>query len=105
MSLLQLLWLSLYIFKPRPTRARYEVAHQHGQAGGTPPAQQMSARLPVRAMWLQVVPYEMYAGAMRLDGPTLGNLEVLATPEGHPQGSLLARIDTCVYPGALCRLV
>ena len=47
----------------------------------------------------------MYAGAMRLDGPTLGNLEVLATPEGHPQGSLLARIDTCVYPGALCGLV
>ena len=52
----------------------------------------------------QVVPYEMYAGAMRLDGPTLGNLEVLTTPEGHPQGSLLARIDTCVYPGALCEL-
>ena len=46
----------------------------------------------------------MYAGAMRLDGPTLGNLEVLTTPEGHSQGSLLARLDTCVYPGDPCQL-
>ena len=48
---------------------------------------------------MQVVSYDTYAGAMRLDGPTLGNLEVLATPEGGPEGSLLARLDTCVYPG------
>ena len=47
----------------------------------------------------QVVPYELFAGALRLDGPTLGNLEILATPEGSTEGSLLARLDSCVYPG------
>ena len=41
----------------------------------------------------------MYTGAMRLDGPTLGNLEILSTPEGSAEGSLLARLDSCVYPG------
>ena len=41
----------------------------------------------------------MYAGAMRLDGPTLQNLEILSTPEGGTEGSLLARLDSCVYPG------
>ena len=36
---------------------------------------------------------------MRLDGPTLSNLEVLATPEGGQEGSLFARLDSTVYPG------
>ena len=49
---------------------------------------------------MQVVPYEMYAGALRMDGPSLGNLELLAGSDGTPEGSLLARIDTCASPGA-----
>ena len=47
-----------------------------------------------------MVPYEMYAGALRLDGPTLANLALLQDEEGGKEGSLLARIDNCVSPGA-----
>ena len=50
--------------------------------------------------WLQVVPYEVYAGALRLDGPTLHNLELLEGGEGGPDGSLLSQLDTCCSPGA-----
>ena len=41
----------------------------------------------------------MYAGALRMDGPSLGNLELLLGADGGPEGSLLARIDTCASPG------
>ncbi|KAK9813990.1 hypothetical protein WJX73_008383 [Symbiochloris irregularis] len=46
-----------------------------------------------------VVPYEMYASALRMDGPTLGNLELLAGADGGVEGSLLGRLDTCASPG------
>lgn len=45
---------------------------------------------------------QLYAAALRLDGPTLGNLELLENQEnGECTGSLLARLDSCVSPGAL----
>ncbi|KAK9852353.1 hypothetical protein WJX84_008725 [Apatococcus fuscideae] len=46
-----------------------------------------------------VVPYEVYTGALRLDGPTLHNLELLEGGEGGPDGSLLSQLDTCCSPG------
>ncbi|KAK9867213.1 hypothetical protein WJX84_002119, partial [Apatococcus fuscideae] len=46
-----------------------------------------------------VVPYEVYTGALKLDGPTLHNLELLEGGEGGPDGSLLAQLDTCSSPG------
>lgn len=49
---------------------------------------------------LQVAPYSAYAGALRLDGPTLANLEVLENSDGGAEGSLMACLDTCVSPGA-----
>jgi len=48
----------------------------------------------------QVAPYSAYAGALRLDGPTLANLELLETSGGGAEGSLMACLDTCVSPGA-----
>ena len=35
---------------------------------------------------------------VRLDGPTLRDLELLATAEGRSEGSLLARVDACCTP-------
>lgn len=45
---------------------------------------------------------QLYAAALRLDGPTLGNLELLENQEnGECTGSLLARLDSCASAGAL----
>lgn len=51
--------------------------------------------------WLvpQVAPYSAYAGALRLDGPTLANLELLENCCGASEGSLMACLDTCASPG------
>ena len=46
-----------------------------------------------------VVPYDMYAAALCLDGPTLANLELLEGSNGQAEGSLLAALDTCTSPG------
>ncbi|KAL0023612.1 hypothetical protein WJX77_007042 [Trebouxia sp. C0004] len=46
-----------------------------------------------------VVPYDLYAAALCLDGPTLANLELLEGSGGDAEGSLLAALDTCVSPG------
>ena len=46
-----------------------------------------------------VVPYDMYAAALCLDGPTLANLELLQGSNGEAEGSLLAALDTCASPG------
>lgn len=46
-----------------------------------------------------VVPYEQYEGALRLDGPTLQNLELLETQDGGAKGSLLSYLDTCASAG------
>lgn len=48
-----------------------------------------------------VVPYDMYAAALCLDGPTLANLELLQGSSGEAEGSLLAALDTCASPGTL----
>ena len=48
-----------------------------------------------------VVPYDMYAAALCLDGPTLANLELLEGSSGEAEGSLLAALDTCTSPGAV----
>ena len=48
-----------------------------------------------------VVPYDMYAAALCLDGPTLANLELLEGSSGEAEGSLLAALDTCASPGNL----
>jgi DNA mismatch repair ATPase MutS len=45
-----------------------------------------------------VVPHELYSEAMRLDGATLANLDILEA-NGAVEGSLLARLDTCATPG------
>ena len=42
---------------------------------------------------------QLYEHALRLDGPTLANLELLENSEGGASGSLLSRLDTCVTPG------
>ena len=42
---------------------------------------------------------QVYEHALRLDGPTLANLELLENSEGGAAGSLLSRLDTCVTPG------
>ena len=44
---------------------------------------------------------QVYAQALRLDGPTLANLELLENGDGGAQGSLLARLDTCTSAGML----
>ncbi|KAK9846574.1 hypothetical protein WJX81_006840 [Elliptochloris bilobata] len=46
-----------------------------------------------------VAPYSAYAGALRLDGPTLANLELLENSCGTAEGSLMACLDTCASPG------
>lgn len=46
-----------------------------------------------------VVPYNLYAAALCLDGPTLANLELLEGSGGDAEGSLLAALDTCASPG------
>uniref|UniRef100_A0A061S473 Dna mismatch repair protein msh6-2 n=1 Tax=Tetraselmis sp. GSL018 TaxID=582737 RepID=A0A061S473_9CHLO len=48
-----------------------------------------------------VRPFDIFAcgSAVRLDGPTIGNLELLEGAEGGRQGSLLARMDSCISPG------
>lgn len=46
-----------------------------------------------------VMPYELYAAALCLDGPTLANLELLEGSGGEAEGSLLAALDTCASPG------
>ena len=48
-----------------------------------------------------VVPYDLYAAALCLDGPTLANLELLEGSAGEAEGSLLAALDTCASPGKL----
>ena len=47
-----------------------------------------------------MAPYSAYAGALRLDGPTLANLELLENCCGASEGSLMACLDTCASPGA-----
>lgn len=42
---------------------------------------------------------QVFSGALRLDGPTLVNLELLQGSLGGVEGSVLARLDTCVTPG------
>ena len=42
----------------------------------------------------------MFSAALKLDGPTLVNLELLESSLGGPAGSLLARLDGCVTPGS-----
>ena len=39
------------------------------------------------------------AGALRLDGPTLSNLDLLESSSGGREGSLLAALDSCVSAG------
>ncbi len=46
---------------------------------------------------------QLYEHALRLDGPTLANLELLENSEGGAAGSLLSRLDTCVSPGLLLK--
>ena len=46
-----------------------------------------------------MVPYDLYAAALCLDGPTLANLELLEGSGGNAEGSLLAALDTCASPG------
>ncbi len=56
----------------------------------------------ILSQWLQaqlVVPYDLYAAALCLDGPTLANLELLEGSGGDAEGSLLAALDTCASPG------
>ena len=56
--------------------------------------------LVVDASGAQVAPYSAYAGALRLDGPTLANLELLENSGGTSEGSLMACLDSCASPGA-----
>ena len=49
---------------------------------------------------MQVVPFDVYEGALRLDGPTLQNLEILETQDGGAPGSLLSYLDDCASAGA-----
>lgn len=48
-----------------------------------------------------VMPYELYAAALCLDGPTLANLELLEGSGGEAEGSLLAALDSCASPGTV----
>ena len=50
--------------------------------------------------FVQVIPYELYEAALRLDGPTLQNLDVLEH-EGRAEGCLLSYLDTCGSSGVL----
>lgn len=42
---------------------------------------------------------QVFAAALKLDGPTLVNLELLESSLGGPVGSLLACLDSCVTSG------
>ena len=42
---------------------------------------------------------QLYAAALRLDGPTLANLELLENNTGESAGSLLSCLDTCACAG------
>ena len=42
---------------------------------------------------------QLYAAALRLDGPTLANLELLENSTGESAGSLLWRLDSCACAG------
>jgi hypothetical protein len=44
---------------------------------------------------------QLYAAALRLDGPTLANLELLENSTGESAGSLLSRLDSCACAGGL----
>ena len=44
------------------------------------------------------MPFELYEAALRLDGPTLQNLNILDC-DGKNEGSLLAYLDTCASAG------
>ena len=44
---------------------------------------------------------QVYERALRLDGPTLANLELLENSEGGAAGSLLSRLDSCDSAGAV----
>ena len=48
---------------------------------------------------VQVAPYDLFEAALRLDGPTLQNLELLETQEGECKGSLMSVLDTCASAG------
>lgn len=52
-----------------------------------------------------MVPYDLYEGALRMDGPTLQNLDLLETREGSLQGSLLSYLDSCASAGAVIRCI
>lgn len=45
---------------------------------------------------------QLYAAALRLDGPTLANLELLENSTGESAGSLLSRLDSCACAGGAC---
>ena len=49
---------------------------------------------------VQVMPYDMYEGALRMDGATLINLDLVETSDGGIKGSLLSCLDTCASAGA-----
>ncbi len=50
---------------------------------------------------MQVLPYQLFQGALCLDGACLANLALVAAPEGGTAGTLLAALDTCRSPGVL----
>ena len=50
---------------------------------------------------VQVAPYDLFEAALRLDGPTLQNLDLLETQEGETKGSLMSVLDTCASAGKL----
>ena len=49
---------------------------------------------------MQVVPYELFAGALCLDGPTLQNLDLLENQEdGCTRVTLMSVLDNCASAG------
>ena len=46
-----------------------------------------------------MVPYDLFEAALRLDGPTLQNLDLLEAEDGQVKGSLMAMLDTCTSAG------
>lgn len=49
---------------------------------------------------MQVAPYDLFEAALRLDGPSLQNLDLLETQEGESKGSLMSVVDTCASAGS-----
>lgn len=48
----------------------------------------------------ELLPYELHARSLRLDGQTLANLELLEnSQDGGRAGTLLGHLDTCISPG------